>query len=390
MKEKICFVVQRYGLEVNGGAELLCRQLAEKMKSLYDIEVLTTKAVDHMTWKNEYKRSEEDIHGVHVRRFRAVKTRRINKFNALNQRFLDGFMEESEQMTWLEKQGPVTPELVAYLEDHQFEYKVVIFVTYLYYPTVLGIEKMKQKCIMMPMAHDEPYIHMNIFRNVFMKPDAFFFNTEEERKFVHQKYHNEKIPSDIGGAGIEIPENVSGEKFCSKYHLGHYIIYVGRIEPAKNCNQLFQFFMEYKKRNGGDLKLVLLGKELISIPKHPDIVSLGFVSEEDKFNGIAGAKALVLPSEFESLSIVVLEAMALRTSVIVNGKCPVLKAHCIQSNGAFYYNNYFEFEGELRYLHDHPEIAEVMADNALRYVNENYQWDRIVEKLNRLICEIQD
>ena len=45
MKRKLAFVVQRYGLEVNGGAELLSRQLVEHLQQQYDIEVLTTKAI---------------------------------------------------------------------------------------------------------------------------------------------------------------------------------------------------------------------------------------------------------------------------------------------------------------------------------------------------------
>ncbi len=385
---KICFVVQRYGLEVNGGAELLCRQLAENMLRFYEVEVLTTKAIDYMSWKDEYSADEETINNVMVKRFAVKQNRNTREFDLINGRFLNGQMNSSEEMDWIEKQGPFVPAMIEYLKKHQYDYKVIIFFTYLYYPTVIGIKNIDQKCIMMPMAHDEPYLRMQIFDDVFLKPDAFYFNTEEERKLVHRKYHNEQIPSDIGGAGVDVPAQVAAEEFYQKYGVSNYIVYVGRIDEAKNCQELFNFFLEYKKRNPGNLKLVLMGKSVIPVPKHDDIISLGFVSEEDKFNGIAGAKALVLPSKFESLSIVVLEAMYLSTPVIVNGACPVLKSHCINSNGAFYYNTYFEFEGEMNYLKEHPDVVEIMTQNAKQYVENNYQWDAITEKLYHLICQI--
>ena len=249
----------------------------------------------------------------------------------------------------------------------------------------MGIESVADKAIVVPEAHDEPFLRMRIFDNVFLKPRAFFFNTEEERHLIHKKYHNEHIPSKLGGVGIDVPENVDGERFKKKYNLSEFMIYVGRIDEGKNCHQLFKYFIEYKKRNANHMKLVLMGKPVIDIPKHKDIISLGFVDDQDKFDGIAAAKMLVLPSEFESLSMVVLEAMSVGTPVIVNGKCPVLKGHCIKSNGAFYYQNYFEFEGEVNYILDHPDEVSTMKENAKKYVDENYQWDVIVERLSELI-----
>jgi len=230
---------------------------------------------------------------------------------------------------------------------------------------------------------------MKIFNNVFLKSDAFFFNTEEERKLIHSKYHNENIPSDLGGVGIELPDEIKPERFKGKYGIDNFIVYVGRIDQAKGCGKLFKYFTEYKKRDPGDLKLVLMGKPAMDIPDNPDIVSLGFVSDEDKFDGIAAAKILVLPSQFESLSIVVLEAMAVKTNVMVNAQCPVLKGHCIKSNGAFYYNNFFEFEAMINYLFTHPEEAQAMKENAWKYVQDNYQWPIIMNKLCNLIDTVR-
>lgn len=385
MKDKICFVVQRYGLEVNGGAELQCRLFAEHLKKYYEIDVVTTKAIDYISWKNEYKKSEEEINGVHVIRFPVVHERKPDTFNAINSKFLEGNLPQEEEMKWIDEQGPAVPRLIRYLREHKEDYEVFVFFTYLYYPTVMGIKEVADKAIVIPEAHDEPFLRMKVFDDVFLKPQAFFFNTEEERNFVHNKYNNAQIPCDIGGIGLDVPEQVSGEEFKKKYGLDNYIIYVGRIDEGKNCHRLFQYFEEYKKRNDSDVKLVLLGKAVIPVPEREDVISLGFVSDEDKFNGVAGARLLILPSEFESLSMVVLEAMSIETPVLVNGKCSVLKGHCIKSNGALYYENYFEFEGTLNYLLSHDEEVSIMKENAKKYALENYQWDVVIGKLRNLI-----
>lgn len=387
---KICFVVQRYGIEVNGGAELHSMQLAEHLLPFCErIDVLTSKAIDYMTWKNEYTSSEEVINGINVKRFDVVKERNQKVFDEINGRFMSGKLKVSEEEEWLIKQGPYVPSLVDYLEKHQYDYDVVVFFGYLYYPSVMGIRKVTNKIVMLPLAHDEPFLKMRIFDPIFKKPDAFFFNTEEERNLVVKKYQNDDIAYNYGGVGVDLPESIDAERFKKKYDLDDYIVYVGRIDEGKNCPQLFNYFIEYKKRNPeSKLKLVLMGKPVIPIPKRDDIVSLGFVIDEDKFDGIKGARALVLPSEFESLSMVVLEAMSVRTMVMVNGKCPVLRGHVIKSNGAFYYDNYYEFEGQLNYLYSNEDVVEKMKDNGIKYVEENYRWDIITKKFLKLIEEI--
>ena len=187
------------------------------------------------------------------------------------------------------------------------------------------------------------------------------------------------------GVGVDVPAQVDSERFKKKYNLDEYIIYVGRIDEGKDCPRLFKYFLEYKKRNKNNLKLVLMGKAVCDIPKSPDIISLGFVSDEDKFDGIKGAKALILPSKFESLSISVLEAMTLSIPVIVNGICDVLKGHCVKSNGGLYYKNYFEFEGCVNYMLEHPEEYKMLCANARKYVEDYFQWDDIMKKFDRII-----
>ena len=389
MMKKIAIINQRYGLEVNGGSELYSRQIAERLAAKYEVEVLTSCAIEYVKWANHYQEGVENINGVTVRRFKTLHERVPKVFSALDSQMLT-HPEADEDLSnrWIEQMGPYCPQLVDYADSHQDEYDAIIVVTYLYYPAVKSIVRVKNKAIFIPTAHQEPFIHFKMYREVFEAPKAYVFLTDEEKELVHDIFHNEDIPYEVMGVGVEVPAVVDADRFRQKYHLDNYIIYVGRIDEGKDCPRLFRYFMEYKKRVKNDLKLVLMGKAVCDIPKHKDIISLGFVSDEDKFDGIKGAKALVLPSKFESLSISVLEAMTLSKPVIVNGICDVLKGHCVKSNGGLYYKNYFEFEGCLNYMLQHEEVYEMMCKNARQYVEDYFQWDDIMRKFDRIIEKV--
>ncbi|WP_242949312.1 glycosyltransferase family 4 protein [Butyrivibrio proteoclasticus] len=385
--------MQRYGLEVNGGAELQCRQFAEHMvKHCNRLDVVTTKAVDYMTWKDYYTADEEDINGVHVIRFGVERERDQKSFRKLNDIAGEQKLPVDKEEEWAKRQGPYSPDLLKYLEDNHYNYDAFVFFTYIYYPTVMGLSIVADRAILVPEAHDEPYLSMQIIKKVFSSPKAFLFNTEEERELVHKRFNNADIPSQLGGIGIELPDEVHPENFRQKYKIGDapFLVYVGRIDEGKNCRELVEFFLEYKRRHNDDLKLVLIGKKVLDIPKNKDIIETGFTSDQDKFDGIAAANALVLPSRFESLSIVVLEAMKLNTLVLVDGHCDVLRAHCKKSNGALYYVNYPEFEGCLEYFKEHPEVCDALRANGLKYVDENYQWDVVTGRICELIQKIKD
>jgi len=391
MKKKICFVVQRYGLEVNGGAELQCRQLAEHISEFYDVTVLTTKAIDYVTWRDEYLADDEIINGVKVLRFGVERERDMEVFSKEVIEFYDGaFQTEREQIKWLENQGPYVPALLSYIKKYKNDYDVFVFFTYLYYTTVMGIKEVAQKAIVIPDAHDEPFLAMIPCQNVFKLPQAIFYNTEEERQLIEEKITEACLISDIGGVGIEVPAKTDGDSFSRKYHLENYMIYVGRIDVGKNCHILFDYFQRYKHRNPNNLKLVLMGRNEIAVPQNDDIVNLGFVSDKDKFAGIAEADFLILPSEFESLSMVILEAFAMEVPVLVNGVCNVLRSHCLKSNGGLYYKNYEEFEGCVNYMLNHPAECKAMGMNGSVYVAENYKWSVIVDKLGKLIEFVAD
>lgn len=116
------------------------------------------------------------------------------------------------------------------------------------------------------------------------------------------------------------------------------------------------------------------------VPAHPDILYLGFMGEADKFDALAGAELLVMPSFFESLSMVTLEAWAAGKPVLANALCEVLKGQCLRSNGGLFYENYPEFREGLSLLLGSSRLRRALGENGRRYFEANYRWEVIERK----------
>ena len=389
MKNKILFVVQRYGLEVNGGSEAYCRQIAEKLSSIYDVSVLTTCAEDYVTWENKYQEGIEKINDITVIRKKVVEPRTQKKFSKATD--IINFDKENllSGIEWQKAQGPYSLELLNYLSNHKEEYDVIIYMTYLYFTTYFGIQIAPEKSILIPTAHDEPPIYFGIFNSIFHLPRCILYLTNSEKNFVTKKFHNNYVNSDIVGVGIDIEKDVENINLKDRFHIeDEYLIYLGRIDESKGCKNMIDYFLEYKAKYNNNLKLALAGKTAMNIPVNNDILNLGFVSEIEKINLLKNSKALILPSEFESLSLSTLEAMYFGIPVLVNGKCDVLKDHAILSKAGLYYMNKLEFIESLAYIDENPEIMKKMGENGVLYVEKNYRWDVVIEKYKNAIEKV--
>lgn len=426
---KIAFIVQRYGAEILGGSEYHCRLIAERLAAArHDVEVLTTCARDYITWQNEYPEGADRIRGVTVRRFANAKTRDIQAFNQYSDWIFSHEHTHDDEMKWLEMQGPWCPALLEYLKRHHQSYDALIFFTYLYAPTVQGLQVAPKKSILVPTAHDEPAIHLSIYKDLFKAPAAVAFNTDVERNFLKSTFEMPAPAEETVGCGVDLMQGDRGEpeaergrsgsfeirggmseedesaeaeeeiaphliargaRFRRRHRLnGQFLLYGGRIDAGKGCEELLEYFTSYKEQ-GGEALLALMGVKLMQLPEVPWVKFAGLLSERERLEALESATIVVVPSPFESLSLLALEAMAVGTPVLCNARSEVLVEHCLKSNAGLFYADRDEFVEAAKLLLADERLRNKMGRNGKEYVRRNYRWDVILQKYDRLLSAVK-
>lgn len=387
---KLAFVVQRYGEQISGGAELHCRLVAERFAARGDeVHVYTTCALDYMSWDNHFAPGIQKLNEVWVHRFPVDYSRDVKHFNELSEKVFGKQAGKRKEEEWMRAQGPYASELFRALDEQHHDFSWIIFFGYLYATTYFGLQKCAQKAILAPLAHDEPPIYLDIFQSVFSLPRAIIYNSEEERLFIQTRFGIERKPSILAGMWIPEPLPVEpNETFYKKAKTRKFIVYIGRIDASKGCEELVRYFMEYKEQYPSDMKLLMMGKGDMKLPNHEDVIIWGFASEEEKWQALRGAVASVIPSLYESLSMALLESFVVARPVIVNENCEVTKAHCVKSNGGLWYRSSEEFSVVLEYLRKTPLQADTMGKNGKRYAEQNYSSSKIVQKYEDLFEEL--
>lgn len=408
---KVAFVVQRCGKEVIGGAEAHCMQMAQRISKHIEVEVLTTCALDYMTWENHYQSGVEVLDGIKIRRFPVAKTRdpksfeqRCIEYDTMFKNNRENFkaIPIEDQKSWLDAQGPISYQLLDFVKTHKDNYSVFIFFTYLYATTHMILPEVREKAILLPLAHDEWPIHLSFWDEWFKGVNSFIFNTEIERKFLAARFPSIKFEGPPIGVGIEPPPTTDPTGFRKRFRIsGPFMLYVGRVDNLKGCWQLYEFYKQLKRPSDTSHKervsflrkimshkvstrwkdwgLVYVGKVVSKYSKRRDIKMLGVCDEQTKWDAIAACDVLILPSEFESLSMVILEAWAVKKPVLVNAKCAVTVGQCHRSQGGFGYNSFEEFSILLEKVTT-PEVSKMLGENGYKFVMENYAWPVIEKK----------
>jgi len=426
---RIAFIVQRYGTEILGGPEYACRLTAERLAERHAVDVLTTCAQDNVSWQNEYAEGADRVRGVTVRRFANSQTRDIADFSRYSDWIFANPHSTADEMEWLKRQGPWSPGLIDYLKRHHKHYEALIFYNYLYAPTVLGLQVDPGRSILVPAAHDEPAIHLDIYRDVFRLPKAIGYLSDPERLFVAQRFERTAAIEETMGCGVDLPPHHAypraagptesgepgggadtpaaendetggesgrfpshvtsrGASFKRRHRIhGPFALYGGRIDPGKGCEELIEYFSTYVAA-GGDTALVLMGLKLMPLPEEPFINFAGMLSEQERLQALEASTVVVCPSPYESLSLMALEALAVGTPILCNARSEVLVDHCLRSNGGLFYRDRDEFVECLKTLVSDERLRAAMGRSGREYVRRNYRWDVVTGKLDRMMAKL--
>jgi glycosyltransferase involved in cell wall biosynthesis len=384
---KLAIAVQRYGADINGGAELHARYIAERLARHAEVEVVTTCARDYVTWRNELPPGLEQVNGVAVRRFPVRRERVPREFGRQSERVFRHTHSIADELAWLESEGPASPAMIAHLSEATFDFAIVF--SYRYYHAWHAARRVHRKALLVPTAERDPAIALGIFGPVFRSVRAVMYNSDEERAMIQAATGNEAVPGVVVGVGSEVPDRTDAARFRRKFRITRpFAIYIGRIDENKGCGELFSHFRRYASTFPRGLDLVLVGNPIMAIPKHHRIHHLGFLDDTDKFDALAAADLLIMPSYYESLSMVALEAWALGRPVLANGRCDVLKGQCIRSNAGLYYESYEEFAEALYSLESNGPLHARLGQNGREYFRRHYAWPVIERKYLEMLRQL--
>lgn len=381
---KVAFVIPWYG-DIPGGAEDACKRTAENLKKRgVDVEVLTTCAREFLSdWNfNFYKEGVYEVNGIIVRRFK-LRLRNTRLFDRINYRLMHNKSVSSQEEVQFITEMVNSDMLNRYITDNKSKYDYFIFIPYMFGTTYFGSNIYPEKSILITCLHDEGYAYMNIYRKMFRDVKGLIFLSRPEQDLAKKMFDIRNKKQSVVGVGIDTNIKYNAENFKAKYGIeDKFILYAGRRELGKNVPLLVDYFVNYKQNCDNDLKLVLIGSGEVKIPRkfEKDIIDLGFIPKQDKYDAYAGSAMLCQPSVHESFSIVIMESWLCGRPVLVHSECEVTKDHCITSNGGLYFKDYDEFQECVNFLIYNDAISKQLGANGRKYVLKNYSWDNITNK----------
>ena len=394
----LAIVVQRFGSSVVGGAEAHARAIALKLlhELGYPVDVITTTAKDHTSWANHFPAGISDDEGLRVRRFdsrsgRSVWFRYYKKLTTwliLTLQKIEAAKPLAELLAnrWFILQGPYSPDLIHFIKENKGKYQKFIFFTYLYYPTVFGLMEVKEKSILIPTAHDEPPFYFARVARLLGAAQSLLVNSEEEKALILRQHAVDPARIEIVGIGVDAQPETSANQDEP------YALYLGRISKGKHVDELISWYQYWQSQPGArPYRLVLAGQlEDISLPSSPGISYKGFVSDKEKADLISGASLLINPSGFESLSMIVLEALKAEIPALVNGRSPVLQYYADQCQSVFSYQDRESFLSGIQKITELDWTSQAQKQilrASSTWVEDHYGWKKVLQKYQSAICE---
>jgi glycosyltransferase involved in cell wall biosynthesis len=378
---RVAVVVQRYGVEVNGGSETLARQIAQRLADELDVTVLTTCALDYRTWADHYEAGEQHVAGVRVLRF-PVDEPRDPRFDELSAQAYASPEDEALGRAWMRAQGPRARSLLEHLRSDGAAYDALAFFTYLYATTAEGLPLVADRALLVPTVHDEPPLRLRIFDEIFAAPRLLLFSTPEERELARIRFGLDNERARVVGVGVDEPPATDPGAFRTEAGIDRrYALCVGRLDLSKGVGELFEYHNAYRARTPDGLDLVLVGGGEVDLRDAPWLHRLGFVPEQTKHDALAGA-------DYESLSLAQLEAWSHARPTLANAASPVLVGQSRRSGGGLWYRDADEYAAMMQLLAKAKPVADAIGRQGRRFIRTAYSWESVRNKWTEALADV--
>jgi len=388
---RLGLVVPRYGAEVVGGTEhwlrLLCEHLVAERGAV--VEVFTTCALSAATWADELAPGTTEEGGVTVHRHRSRSGR--DPRSALLRALVSpapALVPEAVARRLVELAGPVCPEVVAQAEASTCA--LVAVTPYLYWPSVTAAARLGRRVVFHGAAHDEPELHLPLMPAVYGAVGGFAFNSFAEQALVQRCFAVAERPcAVVGNAVVE----GAGDPGPARAALGlapdePFVLGLGRVERAKGSHALAELWRLYRSRRPAAPRLVLLGPVHDALAPNADVVVAGRTDEAVKWGALRGAAAVVVPSAWESFSLVVLEAWLAGAPVVVNRRCEATMEHCRRGRGGLWFDGYADFEAVMDRLLADDGLRRDLARRGRAYTERTFGWPAVLDRYQTLTDRI--
>ena len=390
---RIAFVIPWFAEKAPGGAEMELRSTACKLHEAgMDVEILTTQVQEYLSnWSiNHFPEGTEYIWGIPVTRF-PVRQRQDHIFGEINSHLMARELISEEQEEAFNQEMVNSPELIKYIRNNYDRYDLFVFIPYMFGTTYYGMQECMDKAVMIPCFHDEAYAYMKSFKRVFSKAAAMVYNAYPEMELANRLYDLRNTKQIVMGIGMDTDITTNPERFREKFGIQKpFLLYAGRKDQGKGVGELIEDFGTYIDKYGHNLMLVLIGGGSIDIPAKykDDIMDLGFVDVQDKYDACGAALCLCQLSRNESFSLVIMESWLCHRPVIVHQACPVTKDFAQRFEGGRAIGSYEDFEATVNFYLENPQEAAKMGESGRKHVIDSFSWDKIVQNYKEFFADV--
>jgi glycosyltransferase involved in cell wall biosynthesis len=414
---RFAFVSPRYGADIGSGADHACRLLAERVCERHDVDVLTTCARDHRTWKNEYSEGSDRVRGVLVRRFGVSQLPDHIGFDTLSQRLQTSPHSRAEELEWVRLHGPWSPGLLDYLKRTHRSYDVLVFFGLWHPLTVHGLETAPERTVLFPYLQLQPALRFGLWTDLMRSARALGFFSEFERRLLHAYVGLRHPCEEVVGIGVDPPPQQSyprhqqdpndtitdedehssdediepgylhgrGIPFKRRHRLyGRFALYGGRVESDNGCEEMLEYFDTFASSEA-DATLVLMGLKMMKVPEEPYVRLAGVIPDRERMTAYEAADVTIAPSSDDLLAQPLLESLAVGTPVLASARNAAAVEHCRRAGAGLYYANREEFVGALTVLTKNSSLREKLGANGRAYIRNHHRWDGVLGRFDRLI-----